>query len=545
VTAAETAAEILEHPLARRVFPDSLEMLGKLQRGEMDPTGEAVRMRLAQMEQQLAAAERAQATDEDEELEVVDGDDDEEPAPAPAPAGLPRPTRLRDVSPDAGLEYLAERLLIWRDINAIVGDGGAMKSTEWYAIAAAIATGNPVFGVLPAKTGPVVIVSGEDSKPVIRNRLVAVAEGHGWDVDLLLDNVHTLTQQDDGVALDTAEWQLHLMAVVGDLGAILTVFDPLIDLYGDTIKENSNDDAKRVTRYFRRLITATGTTVGVALHVSKPAEGKTERQHRVRGAGVWKNATRQCWWSEPAGGGVELEDIKRNRSSAKGIIRLKVEIESEADNELVWRKATLEVDDAGSVVNIDVIRLLLYLNGATEPLSGRDIDNAPEHGLSRNRATDARMSAKNKKWINSLDGSRNAKLWSLTDAGRARLMLSPEYDRSVSRASRASRDTGEGRGQEAEVQDSPVERPGALKARDTGDTQPDRLSDGPSRDTGGTLRDTGRFYEVDPGEPGYCGKHHGAEERAPSGEVKCRVCFPGLFATADEGRARATTTTEA
>ena len=164
------------------------------------------------------------------------------------------------------------------------------------------------------------------------------------------------------------------------------------------------------------------------MHVTKPSEGKTERQHRVRGAGVWKNATRLSWWSELAAGGVELEDIKRNRSVARGIMRLKVEIESEPENDLVWQRARITLDQAGPVMNTDVIRLLRYLDSLDGPRSGRDLDGAHEsyRVSSRDRATGARLAARDHQWISFVDGPHNSQLWSLTDAGRARLMLGAE-----------------------------------------------------------------------------------------------------------------------
>jgi hypothetical protein len=61
---------------------------------------------------------------------------------------------------------------------------------------------------------------------------------------------------------------------------VLAAFDPVSDLCGEKVDENSNTDAKRVVRYLRCFMRATGTTPVLSMHVSKPAEGKGEGPSR-------------------------------------------------------------------------------------------------------------------------------------------------------------------------------------------------------------------------------------------------------------------------
>jgi len=48
-----------------------------------------------------------------------------------------------------------------------------------------------------------------------------------------------------------------------------------------------------------------------------------------------------------------------------------------------------------------------------------------EHGLTNDRGAAALAAAGAKQWADHEDGLRRTRLWTLTDAGRARLMLEP------------------------------------------------------------------------------------------------------------------------
>jgi hypothetical protein len=333
-------------------------------------------------------------------------------------AHLPAPICLADLPPSEPLSFRVDRVLIKDDVNAIVGDGDAGKSTLLLALFGAMAAGVPALGDLAATPGPVLYVSGEDSGAVIRNRLEAIAAGHHWNRDLMLSRFHVL---DDGADLDDLRWQLHLLEAARDLKAVAAAFDPLGDLCGDGVKEDSNTDAKRVTRYLRRFMRLSGATPVLVMHVSKPAEGK-ERKHRVRGASAWRNATRLCWWVEAMDGGMELDPIKANRLASRTPLRLKRTVSTDPGHPLMWRAAHIALDSEGDVVGQDVMRLLRWLATCSSRLSGREVAHG-DHGLPRDRAEAALITAGGKRWADHVDGPRRAHLWGVTDAGRARLLL--------------------------------------------------------------------------------------------------------------------------
>jgi putative DNA primase/helicase len=349
---------------------------------------------------------------------------------ADSPVVLPVPTRLGDVTAEP-LTYLVDGLVLRHDLTAFVGEGGAGKSTLLLALAGAIACGALALGDKVVVPGPVLIVSGEDAESVVRNRLDALAAGHRWDLARLHQQVHIFDDR-AGVDLDDPRWIAHLIEIGRDLGTVFATFDPLVDLCGDGVDENSNTDAKRVTRALRHFMRATGTTPALAMHVSKPGEGRTERQHRIRGASALKNACRKCWWVEGQEGGLEVEDVKRNRSPRTALLRLALTVSTMdgPGGDLNWKAAHLGLDTSGDVVGRDALTLLRWLAACPEPLSGRDVD-AGDHGLSRDRATAARSTLKGRGWIVFAAGPHKAKLWSVTDHGKARLLLESGVSGSV------------------------------------------------------------------------------------------------------------------
>lgn len=336
-------------------------------------------------------------------------------------ASLPRPTRLRDVRPRDPLGYRVDEMIVRDEINGIVGDGGAGKSSLLLALGGAIACGALALGEKVTEPGAVLFTSGEDPESVIRNRLEAFAAGHRWDLDRLLDSVHVF---DDAarVDLDDPRWIGRLIEAARDLKCTTAFFDPLVDLCGHGLKENDNSDAKRVTSALRVFMRGSGATPVLAMHVSKPSEGRSERRHRVRGASAWRNATRKCWWVEAQDGGMELEDIKSNRGPQAAPIRLKLSVSPDPAHKLMWRAAHLATDDAGTVVGQDVIRLLRWVEGTVQPPSSNDVE-AGDHGLSRDRARAALGTGHTRGWLSYVDGPRRSRLWSVTAPGHARILL--------------------------------------------------------------------------------------------------------------------------
>jgi hypothetical protein len=334
------------------------------------------------------------------------------------------PVRLADVAPQP-LAYAVEPLVLAREINAVVGETGAMKTTLLLHILAAMTVGADVFGALPVRTpGPVLFLSGEDDRSVIANRVRAICAGHGWDAAAVLARFHLW---DEGVALDDPRWERRIIEACRDLCVVHVGADPLRDVAGATINENDNSDAAKVNAVERRIIAATGATVTWLGHVSKPSEGK-ERRHRVRGASAWLNATRLAWWAEPGEGGVSLLPIKGNRSGRLAPLRIKVVVNT--PDGLNWQAARFDLDREGDVTGRDVVRVLQIVGSAATPPTTRAVrDLLRGEGFGNDRADAALAEARGRGWVAWTEGARGAHLHSLSEAGHARLLLAGGNDR--------------------------------------------------------------------------------------------------------------------
>ena len=179
-----------------------------------------------------------------------------------------------------------------------------------------------------------------------------------------------------------------------------------------------------MTAALRTLIHGGDITPWASVHVTKPTEQQRERRHRVRGAGEWVNASRKAWWLEGLDGGFELEDIKRNRGRQSAPIRVNLQVTENPKEELMWTSATLQLDRVNTVVSRDVIALLRFLDTCAARPTSKEVASATgEHKLPDNRARAALTQARVKGWASAEDGSRNSKLWGITETGRARLLL--------------------------------------------------------------------------------------------------------------------------
>lgn len=331
---------------------------------------------------------------------------------------LARPACLLGVVPEP-LAYHCAPLLLSREINAIAGETGSLKTTALLHLAAATASGYPAFNALSIeRPGPVLILSGEDEASVLRNRVEAFCLGHDWDVDHTLRHLHVW---DRGIALDDPEWETRIVAAARALDVCLIVADPLRDVAGPSIDENSNSDAAKINAVFRRIIDATDATIAYAAHVSKPSEGK-ERRHRFRGASAWLAGTRLAWWAEPVEGGLSLLPLKGNRSGRLAPLTLRLLVT--APDGLNWRAARFDLDGDGDVTHRDVVRVLEVVGSATSPPTSRAVRTLLRaEGLGNDHADAALAEARSRSWVEWQEGPRRAHLWTLTETGRARRLL--------------------------------------------------------------------------------------------------------------------------
>jgi calcineurin-like phosphoesterase family protein len=216
----------------------------------------------------------------------------------------------------------------------LAGEGGSMKTSVMLTIAAALAGGYPVLGGFPTLTPrPIALCSEEDGLDILLDRLHALINGLGWDLDLVSGNLHLLALE--GALIGDLQWQLHLEAECERLGAPLLCLDPLADMLGGD--ENDNSYARGVVQWFRRL-NRQGTAILLCHHYKKPGQNAPASP---RGASAWLNACRAVYTVEEKDGSRWLGCGKANRFPKPGPRELRIVIETDPTNAASWTKAEI------------------------------------------------------------------------------------------------------------------------------------------------------------------------------------------------------------
>ena len=211
--------------------------------------------------------------------------------------------------------------------------GAEPKSGKtWLAveIAVAVASGQPVCGKYSARKGRVAYFFAEDLAVQVRNRIRALAAGHGIAVDKLGD----LFVCPRGKFLDVTKDEdlAWVVASCRELGKIdLLVLDPLRDIH--SAAEDKSDEMSPVMRRLRLVAELLGCTVAVAHHKSKSTSDNDKRRggQQMRGSGAVHGSTDSGIYFGLSGGdgvrvfeiGVEVE-IKGARSAGIVVLALTV-----------------------------------------------------------------------------------------------------------------------------------------------------------------------------------------------------------------------------
>jgi len=252
---------------------------------------------------------------------------------------LPAATAIGDLPPPEPVPWGVRNLIPAADISLLASDGGVGKTTLAAAIAAAMAAARPALEHWPFRTtaGPVLIMSEEDSADIIRNRIMAIATGHGWDRDLIARRVHLIAQA--GVSLGDPEWQAHIRAEAARIRPVAIFFDPYTELIEG--EENSNDAAKAVIRFLRSLAVETGAAVIVIHHLGKAGEGK-RKIDRIRGASALHAAARSVLILDAHPQGMRVDVAKFNRGAPPAPFVIERTVYAHPDNPGMWETARLE-----------------------------------------------------------------------------------------------------------------------------------------------------------------------------------------------------------
>jgi AAA domain-containing protein len=337
------------------------------------------------------------------------------PVPPEAPVGLPRAVRAIDAPEPEPITWCVEELLIAGEIAVFAGDGGSFKSSAGFHIAGAVAGGYAVFNRFPTRARPTLILSAEDSAGVVLNRLEALVDGHGWDRERVLSNVHIIASHE--AKLSNPAWQQHLLTEALRLNVGYVQCDPLFDLVeGD---ENSNTELRPVISFTRKLATATGAAVVIVHHASK-VKPDQRTIDRVRGASALRDASRCLLFFESRPEGIAIEHLKMSRSERLSPFMVTREIESSPDSRAIWTSARFSFQSTEDAVLSRVESFLLdQIAAAPGTLKSGDLRH--RGGLEGIRGEDVSKGISHLQSRGLIDfalGPRNSKFWSPVEHSR-------------------------------------------------------------------------------------------------------------------------------
>jgi AAA domain len=247
--------------------------------------------------------------------------------------------RASEIDPQVvPVRWAADGLVLAEEITLVVGDGEVFKTTLLVAMAVFFTASAPLFDREEWATagGKVLIITGEDAGPLLRNRIEALARGHGLDVMAVLDRIHILDIVGADFSIDRPKDRETVLAAIREIGPIAVMFDPHAEL--TSTPENDNDEVKKPIRFYRACATATGAAVIVAHHAGKQVEGK-RKIDRIRGGSRLAQAARTVLFLERSDVGVAVEAIKFNRAERPKPFVLESSFRADPANPGIWLSA--------------------------------------------------------------------------------------------------------------------------------------------------------------------------------------------------------------
>ncbi|MBI3789933.1 MAG: AAA family ATPase [Gemmatimonadetes bacterium] len=368
--------------------------------------------------------------------------------PPAAPAPFPT-ARILEGDPKPRPQQHVTGLLLRAEINGWGGFGGSGKTITalYVAVVVVLAGIRPaarVFGSLEVlHAGPVLLVCPEDGEGAVRMMLDAILAGlmltddeRAW----VRERVHIVT--DDAVVnltLDVAR----LAATAADVGAVLVVLDPLINLLGGAT-EDDNPVGGTVTDQIRRdVCRGAGATVLLNRHLRKPGKdapaGGSATVHDFRGGSAWTDGARLVFAVNRREGGITLAAVKSNRLKPGLRHELRLAIETDPADDTLWRSLTLTDANIGTAsesltagvgraINENERTALLVLDDTHEP--GKRLSWSgwvKASGLNENTFKSLKGRLLDGKLAEAISTGRRARnggneyAYAITDAGRAAL----------------------------------------------------------------------------------------------------------------------------
>lgn len=188
--------------------------------------------------------------------------------------------RVGDIPADENTQrWLVEQL--WGESSVGVIGGAPKCSKTWLGLdlALSVATGTECLGKYAVpRAGPVLIYLAEDALPVVRQRVQAMAQHRGLDLDSV--EIHVITVPT--LRLDRGPHRDRLFETAKRIRPRLLLLDPLVRLHG--IDENNATEVAQLLAYFRSLQRRLDLSVVLVHHTRKNASGGIAAGQGLRGS---------------------------------------------------------------------------------------------------------------------------------------------------------------------------------------------------------------------------------------------------------------------
>ncbi len=185
-------------------------------------------------------------------------------------------------------KWLIEDLWTASSVGWVAGQPKSFKSWTALEMAVSVASGSPCLGRFRVhERGKVLLYLAEDSLAAVRERIEALAAGHGLAIDDLDIDVITTSS----MRLDLGRDQVRLQKTVRALSPRLLILDPLVRIHG--ADENSSAEISRLLGYLRGLEREFGVSILVVHHVRKSSAPQQAAGQGLRGSGdlhAWSDA---------------------------------------------------------------------------------------------------------------------------------------------------------------------------------------------------------------------------------------------------------------
>lgn len=195
-------------------------------------------------------------------------------------------------------DWILGTRLITDYVTVTIAPGGVGKSMYTMVEAVAVATGKPLLGEVPHKTGDVIIYNTEDPLDEIQRRVLAICMQYNIDLKEL-NRLHILSGIDDpirvaktvrGGTVVTGDAS-RLDALVKETNAVVVLIDPFIRTH--SVEENDNSAIDTVVQCFSKIAMENHCAVSLVHHTNKQSsQTGAGDMNSARGASALASACR-------------------------------------------------------------------------------------------------------------------------------------------------------------------------------------------------------------------------------------------------------------